>query len=222
MSCEEIPSQSNLSSDTMQHIPDHQPQADIRTTAFDEVIPGRRDFAASVTQQSILRESPSLIQAVRSGLGLYRFWAVLIGVDAYAQVPLRGCKTVSSVSSAPNIQTLMIRDPKSTPSRTNIVDTLYSLVNNPEIERNDNIIIYYAGHGTSYYCEKHDLESQCDISCPIEALCPIDRDYQDSNGNWIPDISDRELNSLFTLISHAKGPNITFIADCCHRPTVVA
>ncbi|KAK0455595.1 uncharacterized protein EV420DRAFT_1335924, partial [Desarmillaria tabescens] len=345
-----IPSQSNLYPDTTQHIPDHQPQADLRATALDEVIsppaqpvdhqdlleesrlkrqvwqfaqkygidvaegsdptavlqevereverrakssgkrssrrifsfasfrealasvfnkinaeelkrPRRRGFAvsitrhsitrkspkidaeelktpgylgsaASITHQSISHESPSLAQGVRSRLGLYRFWAILIGIDAYAGVPLRGCvsdallikRFLTNDLGVPEkrIQCLLgpgypnSVDTKSTPSRTNIIDTLYSLVNNPEIERGDNIIIYYAGHGSSYCCAKHDLKSRCDSSCAIEALCPIDRDCQDSDGNWIPDISDRELNSLFMLICCAKGQNITFIADCCH------
>ncbi len=107
-------------------------------------------------------------------------------------------------------------DPKSIPpTRFNIVDTLQSLAKNPEIRRGDNIIIYYAGHGSRYHCTTHEFESQCD-NCHIEALCPIDRDTQDADGNWIPDISDRELNILFALICRAKGENITFIADCCH------
>ncbi|KAG7439449.1 uncharacterized protein BT62DRAFT_828717, partial [Guyanagaster necrorhizus] len=91
----------------------------------------------------------------------------------------------------------------------------YDLTNNKEIERGDNIIIYYGGHGSCHYCADHFLDSRCsNVSCPTEALCPIDRDTQDAGGKWIPDISDRELNSLFVQISLAKGHNITFIADC--------
>ncbi|SJL01080.1 uncharacterized protein ARMOST_04396 [Armillaria ostoyae] len=187
--------------------------------------------AAPVPQQSIPSESRSLIEDVRYDVGRYQFWAVLIGIDAYTQDPLRGC-----VSDALLIKHFLTDDlgvpenriqcllgskdpnfagPMSTPSRANIIDTLYSLVNNPEITRGDNIIIYYAGHGSRYCCTEHDFECRCD-NCPIEALCPIDRDTQDADGNWIPDISDRELNSLFALICRAKGQNITFIADCCH------
>ncbi len=106
-----------------------------------------------------------------------------------------------------------------TPSRTNIINVLHSLIDNPEIEQNDNIIVYYAGHGASYYCSEHfsTAESRCQTgACPIEALCPIDRDTMDSDEHWIPDISDRELNVLLTQISLAKGHHITFITDCCH------
>ncbi len=106
-----------------------------------------------------------------------------------------------------------------TPSRANIVNVLYSLIDNTEIAPGDNIIIYYAGHGSSYQCSSHfsTPDSKCRTSaCPIEALCPIDRDTKDAGGKWIPDISDRELNAIFTEISRTKGHKITFIADCCH------
>ncbi len=102
------------------------------------------------------------------------------------------------------------------PSRTNIVNVLYSLIDNVEIQRGDNIIIYYAGHGSSYNCSPECDGSTClkaDL-CPIEAICPIDRDTRNTDGSWIPDISDRELNALFTQISRAKGHKITFLADC--------
>ncbi|KAK0437251.1 uncharacterized protein EV420DRAFT_1588730, partial [Desarmillaria tabescens] len=104
------------------------------------------------------------------------------------------------------------------PSRTNIVNTLRGLIDNPDIERGDNIIIHYAGHGTSYYCSEHfSAQSTCQTgACPIDALCPINRDTMDSDKHWIPDISKRELYTLFTQISHKKGHHITFITDCCH------
>ncbi|KAK0191741.1 hypothetical protein F5146DRAFT_1050210, partial [Armillaria mellea] len=109
------------------------------------------------------------------------------------------------------------------PSRANIVNVLYSLIDNTEIARGDNIIIYYAGHGSSYHCSEHffTLGSKCRTSaCPIGALCPLDRDTKDTGGKWIPDVSDRELNSVFTEISRIKGHKITFIADCCHASGV--
>ncbi|KAK0476572.1 peptidase C14, caspase domain-containing protein, partial [Armillaria luteobubalina] len=164
-----------------------------------------------------------------------RFWAVLIGIDAYESNPLHGC-----VSDALSMKRLLIhigmpeyriqyllgsrntsRNDPLTPSHANIVNMLYSLVDNPDIERGDNIIIYYAGHGSSYHCSDHftsALGFKCRNSdvCPIEALCPIDRDTTDAYGRPIPDLSDRELNALFTEISLSKGHKITFFADCCH------
>ncbi|KAK0437252.1 uncharacterized protein EV420DRAFT_1223681, partial [Desarmillaria tabescens] len=161
------------------------------------------------------------------------FWAILIGIDAYASNPLHGCvsdtlsmkKLLLENVGVPEhrIQCLLgARKPPHgdplTPSHANIVKLLHSLFDNPEIERGNNII-YYTGHSSSYHCSEHfstPLESKCSSSdaCPIEALCPIDHDTIDADGHPIPDISDRELNSLFTKISHVKGHKITFITDC--------
>ncbi len=113
------------------------------------------------------------------------------------------------------------------PSRMHITNTLLSLIYHPQIEEGDNIIIYYAGHGSSYECSDWvDVENPEyeEISFGntgyIESLCPIDRDTRDADGNIVPDISDRELNTILTLISRAKGHHITVILDCCHSAGV--
>ncbi len=98
------------------------------------------------------------------------------------------------------------------PSRAHIVGALLSLITNPEIVYGDNVIIYYSGHG-SYYPPHTDEDDDIDYT---ETLCPIDRDTLDADGVPIPDISDRELNTILTLISQAKGHRITLILDCCH------
>ncbi|KAK0191687.1 hypothetical protein F5146DRAFT_610630 [Armillaria mellea] len=176
--------------------------------------------------QSIPRKSRPLTQEVRYNAHRYRIWAVLIGIDAYEQYPLHGCvsdallmqRFLTGDLGVPDnrIQCLLgprdtnSTDPKSTPSHTNIIDTLYSLADNPQIERGDNIIIYYAGHAGTSCCTAHDRIFQCNDSCCIEALCPIDSGIRDADGSGI---SDRELNFLFALICRAKGHNITFIVD---------
>ncbi|KAK0455608.1 uncharacterized protein EV420DRAFT_1552201 [Desarmillaria tabescens] len=174
--------------------------------------------------------SHSLTQGVRYGVGLYRFWAVLIGIDAYPDYLLRGCvsdallmkRFLTDDLGVPEnrIQCLLgskytnSDDPKSTPSHANIVDMLYSLANNPEIERGDSIIVYFAGVGGHYRCLEHPDTGKCPSSfCPTEVLFPIDHGTQDASGQRISGISDRELNSLFALICRAKGPKITFIVD---------
>ncbi|KAK0191760.1 hypothetical protein F5146DRAFT_929391, partial [Armillaria mellea] len=149
-----------------------------------------------------------------------RFWAVLIGIDAYDSNPLQGC-----VPDALSIKKILIdigmqehhiqcllgsqnlphSDPL-TPSHANIVNILYSIINNTEIKQGDNIIIYYTGHGLSYHCSDHfstTLGFKCENSnaCPIEALCPIDHDTIDAYECPVLDISDQELNALFTEIS---------------------
>ncbi|KAK0474985.1 hypothetical protein EDD18DRAFT_1021529, partial [Armillaria luteobubalina] len=85
------------------------------------------------------------------------------------------------------------------------------LVQNPHIQPSDGIIIYFSGHGTSYQSpERACLKSLC----PIEALCPIDRDTRNNDNTPIPDISDREFNAILTHIYRAKRNRITVILDC--------
>ncbi|KAK0443305.1 hypothetical protein EV421DRAFT_1680687, partial [Armillaria borealis] len=153
-----------------------------------------------------------------------RFWAVLIGIDAYECNPLHGCvrdalmieRYLTEDLCVPKhrIQRLLgskehaSSDNYHNPTRVNIIQTLVGLMNNAEIQKGDNIIIYFSGHGSGYstagYCA-NAMDS-------IEALCPIDR--TESNGSHIPDISDREINMIFQNISRAKGHHITFILDC--------
>ncbi|SJL16870.1 uncharacterized protein ARMOST_20400 [Armillaria ostoyae] len=171
-----------------------------------------------------------------------RFWAVLIGIDAYKSSPLRGCvsdallveKYLREDIGIPQerIQLLLgsqdvsSEDP-SFPSHTNIVNTLLSLVDNPQIEVGDNIIIYFSGHGSGYspkdyhFGNAEDSRSLGAVDESIEAICPIDRDTIDGSGLRVPDISDREINSIFQQISRSKGHRITFFLDACHSGTHV-
>ena len=54
----------------------------------------------------------------------------------------------------------------------------------------------------------------------IDAITPVDRGDPDPDPNYlgrrVPDICDRELNTIFTITRQKKGPNIVFIADCSH------
>ncbi|PBK87173.1 hypothetical protein ARMGADRAFT_1016892 [Armillaria gallica] len=158
-----------------------------------------------------------------------RFWAVLIGIDAYEWSPLRGC--VSDVLLVEKylkeeigmlqerIQLLLgsqgaSSEGSSLPSRTNIVDTLLSLVNNPQIEVGDNTIIYFGGHGSGYSpTEYHlgnteDSHSLCSMNESIEVVHLIDRDTIDNSG--------LRINLIFQQISRSKGHRIAFFPDSCH------
>ncbi|KAK0462799.1 caspase domain-containing protein [Armillaria novae-zelandiae] len=169
-----------------------------------------------------------------------RLHAVLIGIDAYESYPLRGCVSdalamrqyLTEHLHVPEerIQCLLGRGGNSgvgahIPSRRNIISALLNLSHNRQIETGDSIIIYFSGHGTSYQCARcHESiftseipETECLKSrCPIEALCPMDHEALDTDGTPVPDISDREFNSIITQISHTKGHRITVILDCCH------
>ncbi|KAK0188368.1 caspase domain-containing protein [Armillaria mellea] len=168
-----------------------------------------------------------------------RFWAIVIGIDAYRFSPLRGC--VSDALFMEKYLTERLGVPKeriqrligtqantypgdtSIPSRVNIIRTLLSVMANPQIEYGDNIIIYYSGHGSHYSCSEYFWDTDSDNgqaniagSGSIEALCPMDRNTPGTNGTLVPDISDREINAILSQISRIKGHRITLILDCCH------
>lgn len=154
-----------------------------------------------------------------------KFWAVVIGIDGYPE-RLHGC-----VSDAAKMATFLrdgLRVPQNRiqylvdspqnhrssgvntyPSRANIMATLYGLIDNPDVHKDENLIIYFAGHGSFYSSEGGDIEV-------IEALCPIDRGSRDARGAPIQDICDREINTILSQISRTKGHKITVILDCCH------
>ncbi|PBK82958.1 hypothetical protein ARMGADRAFT_872760, partial [Armillaria gallica] len=94
-------------------------------------------------------------------------------------------------------------------TRSNIISALVGICKNTEIRRGDNIIIFFAGHGTCYPCAKYFKDTIGGLGT-VEALCPMDR------GSTIPDISDREMNIILKQICRSKGHRITVFLDCCH------
>ncbi|KAK0501486.1 hypothetical protein EDD18DRAFT_1142964, partial [Armillaria luteobubalina] len=164
-----------------------------------------------------------------------RFWAILIGIDGYELDPLDGRaedvkameKYLSDNLHVPkeHIQLLGPKESASPcdtiyPSRDNIIDALFIIIANDQTMYGDNIIIYFSRHAhASYYFPSEDdgkaLLDLIDLG-GIEAICPIDRDKRGSNSVPIPDISNRELNSIVSLIARKKGNRITAIFDCCH------
>ncbi|KAK0457885.1 uncharacterized protein EV420DRAFT_1643733 [Desarmillaria tabescens] len=178
-----------------------------------------------------------------------RFWAVLIGIDGYRTNPLRGC-----VSDALEMNDYLLNDlgvPKehiqlllgpsgkhcdhclpveySNPSRSNIINTLCELITNPKIEKDDNIVIYFAGHGSCYdypdcsYPRSYKYGNS-EISFGnlrmIRSLCPIDREAWGSSVCKEPDISNREIDAILNQLSLEKGHHITFIQDAGNGLTI--
>ncbi|KAK0235116.1 caspase domain-containing protein [Armillaria nabsnona] len=162
-----------------------------------------------------------------------RSWGVIIGIDAYQTSPLRGC-----VSDALKFYGYLVDDlgvPKSHiqllcaprgdpspdttfPSRANIIQTLHNLHMNPLIQKDDDIIIYFSGHGASYRCSDYFPRREGGTAHigRVEAICPADRTFDVNGHPIVPDISDRELNTILDLIYVEKGENITVITDCCY------
>ncbi|KAK0434171.1 peptidase C14, caspase domain-containing protein [Desarmillaria tabescens] len=173
---------------------------------------------------------------------------IVIGIDAYPtkEDVLRGCVsdatkifgfltqnlgiptdhislllgTTASLSSF-NRASGMARIARAT--RANIIEALLGHSTNSQIQKGDNVIIYFSGHGAVYRCKDHPGYGPDSPSSTgtIEALCPMDRrararGFRLGRSKPIPDISDRELSTILTEISRTKGHHITVILDCCH------
>jgi len=126
------------------------------------------------------------------------------------------------------------------PTRQNILFNLWSLHQDERIRHGDIIIVFYAGHGAVYdsgavlrgavQVEECELDWNSFYQCNhieldanrsglfMDAIVPPDRGLPDSDptysGKTVPDICDRELNTIFAITRQKKGPNILFIADC--------
>ncbi|PBK98783.1 hypothetical protein ARMGADRAFT_1009159 [Armillaria gallica] len=158
-----------------------------------------------------------------------RFWAVLIGVDGDPHHPLRGCVLDAELVEkyliedlgvpSDHIQRLLSLTGRETtndsisPTCTNILKTLYSLIDNANSLPGDNIVVYFAGNGVRY-----DAGEYCHSRVPPEVsitstrlyneLCPLDHTVRDDNGPEILDISVREIDAIFSNISLEKDHKI--------------
>ncbi|KAK7038276.1 caspase domain-containing protein, partial [Favolaschia claudopus] len=85
------------------------------------------------------------------------------------------------------------------------------LVENPAIEKDDTIVVYYAGHGSQV--EAPRLWPSSDGK--VETIVPYD-ERSEIGGDAVHGIPDYTLNVLLGKLASAKGNNITVILDCCH------
>ncbi|KAF9017712.1 hypothetical protein BDP27DRAFT_1149522, partial [Rhodocollybia butyracea] len=153
-------------------------------------------------------------------------WAVIVGINNYddgATGNLCGCVsdallmydylTVDLGVPQSHISLLLspaLSDPDisfkyGAPKRDKILNALYDLRDNNDIRTDDNIVLFFAGHGTSYKLAEPN----------IEAICPMDRNTSQlsSDGDIVLDISDREINVILGEMAK-KTNNITVILDC--------
>ena len=101
-----------------------------------------------------------------------------------------------------HIQVLL--DGKAT--REAIINGFTSLKDNKDIQRNNPILIYFAGHGA-----REDAQSDL-IGYPkgahIEMICPADIGGRAPGGKKIPGIHDYTIAALLNQLAEAKGNNI--------------
>ncbi|KAF8815985.1 hypothetical protein BYT27DRAFT_7209205 [Phlegmacium glaucopus] len=148
-------------------------------------------------------------------------FAFIIGIDQYMsfEVPnLKGCiNDAKSIKSflvdnlhVPDSQIVLLTNKSAT--RSAIISNFKShLINNPEIQKGDAIVIFYAGHGSRVAPPKEWMLD----GAWVETICPHD-ERTNVDGEFIHGIPDRTVNALLHELSSVKHNNITVIFDSCH------
>ncbi|KAJ7193788.1 caspase domain-containing protein [Mycena pura] len=149
-------------------------------------------------------------------------FAFILGIDEYISnsIPnLRGC--VHDAQTVKNLLTNRFHIPErqiafltnQDATREAILDKFRThLITNASIQKDDTIIVYYAGHGSRAPAP----ESWPATDGKIETIVPHDERGRNAQGETIHGIPDRTVNMLLNALASAKGNNITVILDCCH------
>lgn len=136
-----------------------------------------------------------------------RYYALIIGIDGY-QTPPGQLKT--PVNDAVQVEkilrqkygfitTLLTDETTDVPTRTGIYAALLKLQN--ELRENDNLLIYYAGHGQISTNEYYWLAKDADSINTV---------------NWI------SSNDIKTQINRMKAKHVLVVADSCYSAGIVA
>ncbi|KAH9931372.1 uncharacterized protein B0H18DRAFT_848025, partial [Fomitopsis serialis] len=154
-----------------------------------------------------------------------RIWAFVVAIDVYQHSQIKNlggcvsdgddfCDYLTNTLRVPGNQTVRLTNERAT--RTHIIDTFFShLIHNPNIERGDAIIIYYAGHGDRRSAPSSWNTTDGRLNM-VELICAHDEGMPDEGGQPIIGIPDRTFGGLMRRLAHEKGDNIVAIFDCCH------
>ena len=148
-------------------------------------------------------------------LAYARLFALIIGINKYQDENIRNleacirdsenvCNFLTESLHANPLNIRHLRDSEAT--RKGILSAFEEhLINNQEIQQNDAIVFYFAGHG-SYEIpeEKYFAGSK------METICP----YDDRTG--VRGIPDRTFASLMRRLAVLKGNNIVSVVICTH------
>lgn len=142
-----------------------------------------------------------------------RVFALIIGINKYQDKDIRNLE--GCIKDSENIYKFLteslhanprhirhLRDAEAT--RNGILSTFEEhLINNQEIDENDTIIFYFAGHGSYEIPEENYLAGN-----KMETICPYD-DRKGARG-----IPDRTIASLMRRLAVLKGNNIVSVVIC--------
>ena len=139
------------------------------------------------------------------------FHALVIGIDKYANHrKLSGAVADANAVDTylrryldvPKRQMVILRNEQAT--RAAIIEAFKALGENPRIDRNDAIFIYYAGHGGEQEAPR-GLDTGGE---KIQVIIPRDQGLTRSSGQPIPSIPDYTIAALLNDLVDKKGNNI--------------
>ncbi|CAE6438003.1 unnamed protein product, partial [Rhizoctonia solani] len=153
-----------------------------------------------------------------------KLYGLVIGIDNYSTLPpLRGAvadanaitEFLKSDLDVPAEQIVTLCDGQATRSR--IIQEFQALWENKNIQHDDPIVIYYAGHGGLAKANKQWKEisgaQQIQVIFPFDYQQEIPGHIGPIRVNCIP---DRTIAVLLNKLASEKGDNITVIFDSCH------
>jgi hypothetical protein len=140
---------------------------------------------------------------------------LIIGINKYHDKNIRNLK--GCVSDSENVfrflteslyaNPLHIKHLRDTEATRNGILSAFEehLINNPEIQQNDAIVFYFAGHGSYEIPEENYLARS-----KMETICPYDDRIR------VRGIPDRTIASLMRRLAALKGNNIVSVVTWTH------
>jgi hypothetical protein len=102
-------------------------------------------------------------------------------------------------------------------TREGIITAFQSLMDNTDIQRDDAILIYYAGHGArTDKPSGPNWDRWVSLDSKVEQLCPSDIGTA-PKGELICGIPDRTIAALLNALSEKHGDNIVSRVIIFHR-----
>lgn len=140
-------------------------------------------------------------------------FTLIIGISTYSPTsnlnPLDGVKQdLSSMEELFSKSKVFVRLKDHQATASAIRDELKKICRNDSINKNDPILIYFAGHGT-----KVDLESRAEHVTTMRMLCPYDFVRQAHGVPSRNGIPEAMLASILNDISSEKGNNVVCILN---------
>ncbi len=151
-------------------------------------------------------------------------WALIIGINSYPLLnSLQGCVNdanlmyqtlTSSPYNFPKDNVILITDQTATkPTQAAICQAMVDLANNPRLEQDAVVVVYYAGHGSQVQDAEGDEGDGLD-----ETIVPSDS-MRSKTPPYNRDITDDQIGAFIKKLSE-RTQYLTLIFDSCHSGNI--